>query len=44
MRVGPFNWTFGGKVTDVNVYDQNGQSISENCIVVTMEMKKDFMV
>lgn len=29
MRVGPFNWTFGGKVTDVNVYDQNGQSISE---------------
>ena len=29
MRVGPFNWTFGGKVTDVNVYDQNGKSISE---------------
>ena len=29
MRVGPFNWTFGGNVTEVNVYDQNGQSIGE---------------
>ena len=29
MRIGPFNWTFGGTLTDINVYDQNSSSISE---------------
>ena len=29
MRIGPFNWTFGGTITDVNVYDQNSSPISE---------------
>ncbi len=29
MRIGPFNWTFGGKITNVNIYDQNSNPISE---------------
>ena len=29
MRVGPINWTFGGKITEISVYDQNSKSISE---------------
>lgn len=29
MRVGPFNWTFSGTLTDISIYDQNGNSISE---------------
>lgn len=29
MRVGPFNWTFAGKLTEISVYDQNSKSISE---------------
>ena len=28
MRIGPFNWSFGGKLTQVNVYDQNSKPIS----------------
>lgn len=28
MRVGPFKWTFGGKLTEISVYDQNSRSIS----------------
>ncbi len=28
MRVGPFNWTFGGKLTEVSIYDQNSKSIA----------------
>ena len=28
MRVGPFNWTFGGKLTDVSIYDQNSKPIA----------------
>ena len=28
MRVGPFNWTFGGKLTEISVYDQNSKPIS----------------
>lgn len=28
MRVGPFNWSFGGTLTEVSVYDQNSKSIS----------------
>ncbi len=27
MRVGPFNWSFGGRITDVAVYDQNQKPI-----------------
>ena len=29
MRIGPFNWTFGGTITDINVYDQNSSPIAE---------------
>ena len=29
MRIGPFNWTFGGTITDINVYDQDSNPISE---------------
>ncbi len=29
MRVGPFNWSFGGKITAINVYDQNENAIAE---------------
>ena len=29
MRVGPFNWSFGGKITAINVYDQNENAIEE---------------
>ena len=29
MRVGPFNWTFSGTLSDISIYDQNGNSISE---------------
>ena len=29
MRIGPFNWSFGGTITNVNVYDQNSKAISE---------------
>lgn len=29
MRVGPFNWSFGGKITAINVYDQNKKAIEE---------------
>ena len=29
MRIGPFNWTFGGTITDVNVYDQDSNPVSE---------------
>ena len=29
MRIGPFNWTFGGTITEINVFDQNSESISE---------------
>lgn len=28
MRVGPFNWTFGGKLTEVSIYDQNSKPIA----------------
>lgn len=28
MRVGPFNWSFSGKIKNVTVKDQNGKSIS----------------
>lgn len=28
MRVGPFNWTFGGTLTEVSIYDQNSKEIS----------------
>lgn len=28
MRVGPFNWTFGGTLNDVSIYDQNSQPIA----------------
>ena len=27
VRIGPFNWSFGGRLTEVNIYDQNSQSI-----------------
>ena len=29
MRVGPFNWTFGGTLSEINVYDQDSNPISE---------------
>ena len=29
LRVGPFNWSFGGTITELNVYDQNSNPISE---------------
>ena len=29
MRVGPFKWKFSGTLSDIAVYDQNGNSISE---------------
>ena len=29
MRVGPFNWSFGGKITAINVYAQNENAIAE---------------
>lgn len=29
MRIGPFNWTFSGTLTDISIYDQNGKAISE---------------
>ncbi len=28
MRIGPFNWSFGGSITGVTVADQNGNSIN----------------
>ena len=28
MRVGPFNWTFGGKLAEVSIYDQNSKPIA----------------
>lgn len=30
MRIGPFNWTFGGTLTDVSIYDQNSKKITGN--------------
>ncbi len=27
MRIGPFNWSFGGTITEINVYDQDSQTI-----------------
>lgn len=30
IKVGPFNWSFGGKLTQVNVYDQNSNAIQGN--------------
>ena len=38
MRVGPFNWSFGGKITAINVYDQNENAIEEK---VTDNTNKD---
>ncbi len=32
MRIGPFNWTFGGTITDINIYDQDSNPISEKLI------------
>ncbi len=29
MRIGPFNWTFGGTITEINVFDQDSNPISE---------------
>ena len=29
LRIGPFNWTFGGKITEINVYDQDSKPIQE---------------
>ena len=29
LRIGPFNWSFGGTITELNVYDQNSNPISE---------------
>ena len=29
MRIGPFNWTFGGTITEINVLDQDSNPISE---------------
>ena len=29
MRVGPFKWGFSGKITEINIYDQNGKSINQ---------------
>ena len=29
MRIGPFNWTFAGTLSEVNVYDQNSNPVSE---------------
>lgn len=28
IKVGPFKWTFSGKLSDISVYDQNGKAIS----------------
>lgn len=28
MRVGPFNWTFAGQLTEVTIQDQNGRAIA----------------
>ena len=28
IRIGPFNWSFGGRLTEINVYDQNSQPIA----------------
>lgn len=29
MRVGPFNWSFGGSLKEINVFNQNNQAIGE---------------
>ena len=29
MRIGPFNWSFGGTITEVNVFDQDSNPIAE---------------
>ena len=29
LRIGPFNWTFGGTISEINVYDQDSNPISE---------------
>ena len=29
MRIGPFNWTFAGTLSEINVYDQDSNPISE---------------
>ena len=29
MRIGPFNWTFGGTITEINVFDQDSNPIEE---------------
>ena len=56
IRIGPFNWSFPGTITEVPVYDQNGKKISnvlysaykgtaENIIEVSeIETDKDFYV
>ena len=28
MRIGPFNWSFAGKLTEVSIYDQDSKTIS----------------
>ena len=29
MRVGPFNWTFAGKLSQINVYNQDSKEVGE---------------
>ena len=29
MRIGPFRWNFDGKLTDIQIYDQNGKQIAQ---------------
>ena len=39
-RVGPFNWTFGGSLSDMKAYDQNGNVIN-NIICSTFKGNKE---